>query len=81
MLIALDYDKTYTADPELWDRFISDAQSRGHEVKILTMRYPSEPVEGLNIDVVYTGRKAKYGAIPANIYIDDTPQFLFQDAQ
>ena len=79
MLIALDYDGTYTADPELWDLFISAARQRGHEVKIVTMRFPSEPIENAPCEVIYTSRKAKYGAIPAQIYIDDTPQFLFQD--
>lgn len=80
MLIALDYDKTYTADPGLWDAFLNLAEDRGHTVKIVTMRYPSEPIEGLNIEVVYTSRKAKFGSIPADIWIDDTPQYLFQDA-
>ncbi len=80
MLIALDYDKTYTADPGLWDEFIASCASRGHEVNIVTMRFPSEPIEGLSIPVIYTSRKAKYGAIPAAIWIDDTPQWLFQDA-
>lgn len=78
MLIALDYDGTYTADPELWDFFIKKAKERGHEVKIATMRFPSEPIDGLDIEVVYTSRRAKYGCMPANIWIDDTPQFLFQ---
>ena len=79
MLIALDYDGTYTADPQLWDRFIKDAISRGHEVKILTMRFPSETIENAPCEVVYTSRKAKYGVIPANIYIDDMPQLLFMN--
>ncbi len=81
MLIALDYDGTYTADPMLWDRFIADAQRCGHEVKIVTMRFPSETIDEPPVEVVYTSRKAKYGAIPANIYIDDSPHWLFQDAQ
>ena len=76
MLIALDYDGTYTADPVLWDRFVEHARERGHEVKILTMRYESEPID-THLDVVYTGRRAKYGVIPADIYIDDEPHFLF----
>jgi len=81
MLIALDYDGTYTADPDLWDSFIAKAQSNGHEVKIVTMRFPSEPIENAPVEVIYTSRKAKYNAIPAQIWIDDTPQFLFQDAK
>jgi len=40
--IGLDYDGTFTADPNLWLRFILDAQAAGHEVHVVTMRYPSE---------------------------------------
>lgn len=80
MLIALDYDKTYTADPGLWDQFIKLAVDRGHEVRIATMRFPEESIEGLSIPITYTSRKAKFGCMPADIWIDDTPQYLFQDA-
>ena len=80
MLIALDYDGTYTADPALWDAFIATAQARGHTVNILTMRYPTETIERAPCQVVYTSRKAKHGFIPADIYIDDKPGFLFQDS-
>lgn len=79
MLIALDYDGTYTADPVLWDAFIKKAKERGHEVKIATMRFPSEPVPDVGCEVVYTERKAKYGCMPADIWIDDRPHFLFHN--
>ena len=42
MLIALDYDETYTADPVLWDRFIGDANDHGHTVWIVTARRDTE---------------------------------------
>jgi hypothetical protein len=38
MRIALDYDGTYTADPELWDLFIKQAVVRGHTVAVVTCR-------------------------------------------
>ncbi len=77
MLIALDYDGTYTADPELWDCFIAKAKERGHDVKIATMRFPTEAIPDIGLDVVYTSRQAKFGCMPADIWIDDRPQFLF----
>jgi hypothetical protein len=80
MLIALDYDKTYTADPELWNRFVQDAQFSGHTVKIVTMRYPHETISSPPCDVVYTSRAAKSKTIKADIWIDDSPQWIFQDA-
>jgi nuclear transport factor 2 (NTF2) superfamily protein len=80
MLIALDYDKTYTADPALWDNFVDLAQSRGHTVKIVTMRRPDEAIDTDVVDVVYTSRKAKSSVIRADIWIDDSPQWVYQDS-
>ena len=40
--IGLDYDGTYTVDPDLWLRFVRQAKDRGHEVICVTMRYPEE---------------------------------------
>lgn len=80
MLIALDYDNTYTADPALWDNFVSLAQSRGHTVKIVTMRRPDEAIDTDVADVVYTSRKAKSSVIRADIWIDDSPQWVYQDS-
>ena len=79
MLVALDYDGTYTRDPALWDGFIVEATKRGHSVKILTMRYPSEAIANVPCEVIYTSRKAKHGFVEADIYIDDMPQYLFRD--
>lgn len=80
MRIALDYDNTFTCDPDMWLGFIRAAKSRGHEVKIVTMRYPSEPVEVTDAEVVYTSRKAKAAYYPADVWIDDCPTFIFRDA-
>jgi hypothetical protein len=80
MLIALDYDKTYTTDPTLWDGFVRLAQTRGHEVKIVTMRKPDEAVNDVPVDVVYTSRKAKASVVKADIWIDDSPNWIYQDS-
>jgi hypothetical protein len=80
MLIALDYDKTYTADSALWDDFVRLAQTRGHEVKIVTMRRPDEAVSNVPVDVVYTSRKAKASIVKADIWIDDSPSWIYQDS-
>jgi hypothetical protein len=87
MLIALDYDGTYTADPGLWDHFIDVARSRNHEVHIVTMRADSEPIRiGRHVDRVhYTDRKAKRQFMDAKglsvqIWIDDMPDFILGSA-
>ena len=88
MLICLDYDNTYTADPELWNGFITMAQERGHSVIVATMR--DAVLEGAIVkmeleqrvsDIIFTNRKAKkpflekLGVHP-DIWIDDIPEFI-----
>jgi hypothetical protein len=80
MLIALDYDKTYTAAPCLWDRFIADAIDSGHSVVIVTMRYPTEEIPDVGIPVVYTSRSAKSKVVKADIWIDDSPHWIYEDS-
>lgn len=80
MRIALDYDNTYTLDPPLWDSFIVAAQQRGHSVQIVSMRYPHERIDAAPVPVVYTSRKAKSGVASADVWIDDSPQWIYQDA-
>jgi hypothetical protein len=78
--IALDYDKTYTVDPPLWDRFIQLARLRGHEVVSVTMRTADMPVPAFGsppVRVIYTAMQAKARHYQADIWIDDMPQRIF----
>jgi hypothetical protein len=84
MLIALDHDGTYTADPLMWDALIFAALNRGHQVVCVTMRYPHEQV-ALPCEVIYTSRKAKAAhmatlGLAPDVWIDDKPQWIFQDS-
>lgn len=81
MLIALDYDGTYTSDPKLWAEFVALAVDNGHEVVCITMRHPHEPAFIANCSILYTCGKAKrQAAIDAglhiSIWIDDQPEFI-----
>lgn len=87
MLIALDYDKTYTRDKKLWDKFILLCKQHDHVIICITMRrYPEEQILDMpGVDIVYTDRKAKKKYAEANglnvdIWIDDKPAWLFEDA-
>lgn len=42
LTFGLDYDGTFTACPELWGRFIKDAESLGHRVIIVTARHGND---------------------------------------
>jgi hypothetical protein len=84
MRIALDYDGTYTADPEFWGRFCDLAKRAGHSVVCITMRYPTEPIE-VPIPVIYTSRQAKVTFMEergekVDVWIDDSPNWLLNDA-
>lgn len=92
MRIALDYDGTYTADPELWGGFVASAMARGHEVYIVTMRYAEEGAEiEYNLKnrvtgIMYTSRMNKATYVFSqqklmDIWIDDQPHFIFEDAK
>ena len=89
MLIALDYDETYTVDPYFLKKVIELGKERGHLFICATMRYESEGEEIiLNLKdkveaIIFTGRKAKMlevnkqGYYPS-VWIDDSPLFLFE---
>lgn len=86
MIIALDYDNTYTKDKELWDSFIINAICKGHKIICITMRYPTEIIFDMykDIEIHYTQRRAKKKWADANginvdIWIDDKPAWLFED--
>lgn len=93
MNIALDYDGTFTEDPVLWLRFILDAQSSGHDIRVVTMRFPSEAgpamfdprLKALGVQVICTCRLAKRDACMAqgwtpHVWIDDNPRAVQEDA-
>jgi hypothetical protein len=87
LIIALDYDGTYTADASLWEAFVELAINRGHEVHLVTMRYKNEPVSvtPLITAIHYTDRKAKRPYMQergynVQVWIDDTPEFIITSA-
>ena len=91
MLIALDYDGTYTEDPDLWLPFILSARSRGHKVMCVTMRYESESEQverqlaGKVDRIIYTSRSGKaahmqFLGLKVDVWIDDAPHFILMDS-
>jgi hypothetical protein len=80
LVFALDYDNTYSDDPELWDVFIGEAQKRGHVVVGVTFRRPDQPVE-MPVEVFYTAGtfKADYMrevGLEPSVWIDDWPELI-----
>lgn len=87
MLISLDYDHTYTLDPDVWDRFIHMMQFSGHDVVVVTYRHPSMPVgHEFNIPVYYTSYKAKRLymnrlGVAIDVWVDDQPETILMDSE
>ena len=87
--IALDYDGTYTAAPNLFGMLAAYAASLGHRVYIVTMRTEGEGEEvrkaiGHQVHkVVCTSRQGKQAycdkaGIRIDIWIDDMPQTIVE---
>ncbi|PRZ45397.1 hypothetical protein [Paraburkholderia fungorum] len=91
MNISLDFDGTYTEDPDRWNQFIDSFLAAGHTVQIITMRHQHEANRALKdlakkIPVHYTSRQAKENyatekGIHIDVWIDDNPRWIHQDAQ
>lgn len=89
MLIALDYDQTYTRDPDYWDEVIAAGIRRGHQFVCVTNRVVApgsakiERVPEPAIPVVCAGHEMKDVAARAagfkvSIWIDDMPASISQ---
>lgn len=84
--IALDYDGTYTAMPEIWDVFVQSCYEAGHTVFFVTAREkPFDPLYEGNNDILLAAAKLGIATIFTNgnpksqylqdvdIWIDDMP--------
>jgi hypothetical protein len=91
MKIALDFDATYTLDPEFWDGFISSAFDQGHYVLLATYRHPHLDAHPLldklkeKITCYFTDGKAKKPyleerGIVVDVWIDDRPLTVLEDS-
>lgn len=85
MLIAIDYDKTWTADPALFKKFVKNLVDSGHKCICVTSRTSDTPDNelansiGKYMPVVYAGNASKRKAAErkryfVNIWIDDNPE-------
>ena len=92
MLLALDFDETYTRDPIFWDKVIALANQHGHSVICATMRHEHEGEDVVKAlqhkveDIIFTGRKAKFNFVTEagyypSVWIDDQPNWLYVDSQ
>ena len=91
LVLAIDFDETFTADEILWADFIVNAISRGHRVYCVTARRDDEDnmeeitevLERYEIDIpiVFCNMGSKMWTmeqrgVKVNIWIDDAPHAL-----
>jgi DNA-binding LacI/PurR family transcriptional regulator len=91
--LSLDFDGTYTRDPETWNNVVALFRAAGHKVYVVTMRYDNEnegtavrsALEGKVDGIYFTGRKAKAPfmfeqGISIDVWLDDIPFFVDNNA-
>ena len=85
MNIAIDYDDTYTEDPELWDSFIAAAKNRGHKVYCVTRRNPLKAadirraMELMDVEIIFVAdgmTKRTATVVQIDVWIDDNPKTI-----
>lgn len=83
MILAIDYDQTFSDYPEEFTMLREMFQKKGHTVILVTARNPEtekiekhqEELKGFD-EIIYTNGKAKAGRVRADIWIDDNPVTL-----
>jgi hypothetical protein len=84
MIIAIDFDDTFTVDPRTWRSVISTLQAAGHTVICATARSHSEANErdlsaATGVKVVFCGievckrHACAWAGYEVDVWIDDTP--------
>ena len=92
MRIAIDYDDTYTRDPEMWNEVIVILKSYGHDVRCVTSRRRTQDnvsdiiSSGIELPLVFCGYNAKAEfaraeGLPIDIWIDDHPYTIDPDGR
>jgi hypothetical protein len=89
MNIAVDFDDTYTRDPQMWDAFIGLALKNGHNVYCVTARAHTQDEQVLGSIGQMVGRQNCYftamqgkraymwaNKIRIDVWIDDMPDMI-----
>jgi hypothetical protein len=91
VIISIDFDDTWTQDPEAWREFARMLNGRGHTVLVTTNRYKTQPSlrevrgvvgTGAIQEVIFAGTKPKRVAASergydVDVWADDSPEMVF----
>lgn len=93
MNIAIDFDDTLTASPDLWVCFVNKCTELGHRVYCVTSRRDTEEncevvnewldTYGIQMHVIFTSLRSKLDVmrerdIKIDIWIDDRPETIIR---
>ena len=92
MIVSLDFDDTYTRDPELWNKIVIMMLNRGHTVYVVSARYDRQMDEVYDSIGTIIGKKncfstnmnqkreymAKTQGILIDVWIDDMPEMIVE---
>jgi hypothetical protein len=94
MIISIDFDDTFTSDPQAWSNVVNALVASGHEVVCISGRTDDEVNRDDlrhalpdSIERIYlcgsVGKKyyAEKNAIPVDVWIDDSPTRIVQAKQ
>lgn len=89
MTIAIDYDDTYTVDPDFWNDVIMLAQRRGHEVVVVTARPNTDDTRSelrgvfdiMEVSCHCSGDEpkadyARRNGLAVDVWVDDSPGWI-----
>jgi len=93
MIVSLDYDDTYTRDPELWNKIVMLMRDKGHTVYVISARYDRQMDEVHNSIGKIVGIDNCYGTnmqqkreymyknhgILIDVWIDDMPEMIVEN--
>jgi hypothetical protein len=92
MIIAIDFDETYTRDPLLWDAFLASAAARGHRLYCVSARHERQMDHVRETVGLIIGPEACFGTGGASkrrfmaevvdthvdVWIDDAPESVVE---
>lgn len=97
MTISIDYDKTFSSDPEMWGKFAKSSAASGNQVVMISRRpdteqdrneiiaalgdYASSFSTVLLVGDQFKDAAAKAAGINVDVWVDDSPQFVKQQEQ
>jgi hypothetical protein len=89
MNISIDFDDTYTRDPDMWNAVVSRMKLSGHNVYLVTLRTPEQGLEVLSTigrvigaeNCYFTSMQSKKNymwkkGIRIDVWIDDMPDAI-----